>query len=284
MGNQVQLELMESLGLEGNKVCLARKAMREQGAFLVPQVQSGCRVYLDHQVKRGKRVMLVKWVPRVPLGHGGRLDRRELMGHKGRQVGLETLDPSAKRGNPENLESRGCLETLDPWGRKEREGKRAKRVPLGLRVPQGPKAPQAMMVPKAALAPSAFLVTLDLLVNMAQPAKMVHQVTKATMESLAKLVPLAQLESQDPRAHQEKEAHLGHQDLKAGKERKGPRVNPAWKGLLGKRALLALRDPQENLAQMDFEAFPAQWGSKDFRGRLVLMDPPAQWAHLVYLA
>ncbi|KAJ6654615.1 hypothetical protein lerEdw1_006768 [Lerista edwardsae] len=277
LGNQVQPEQMVSLGLAGNKVCLVRKATKEREASLAPQVQWGCRVYLDLLVKKGKRVMLVKWVPQVPPGQEDHLDRQELMDHKVHQVGLETLDPSARRENLENLESRDCLGTLDPRARKEKEGKREKLVPLGLLALQAPKAPQVTTAPKAALAPWDFLVTPDPLVNQAQLAKMVHQVTKAMMESPARLVPLVQPANLGLQAHQEKEARLGQQDLKAGKERKGPRVKLAWKGLLGKPVLLALRDPQENLAQTDFEAFLVQWVSKDFQEHPVLMGPQAQW-------
>lgn len=284
LDNQVQLELMENQGLEDNKVCLAKKAMKGQEVFQALQVQLGCRVCLGHLVKKEKQGMLAKWVPQVLLGQGDHLDHQELMGHKVHRAGLETLDPLVRRENPENQESLACLETLAPQAQKEREGRRGNRVHLGQPDHQAPKALQVTMAPKAVPVLLVFLVTPDLQENLAQLVKMVPQGTKVMTGNLAKLAPLDLQENLVHQGHQEKEAHLGQQDLKAGKERREPRVKLVWKDLLGKQALWAPRDPQENLAQMDFEAFLAQWVNKVFQDHQVLMDPQVQWAHLVYLA
>ncbi|KAL8174535.1 UNVERIFIED_CONTAM: hypothetical protein K2H54_048390 [Gekko kuhli] len=166
---------------------------------------------------------------------------------------------------------------------KAREERRVKQVLQGQLAHRAPKAHQGTMVPKAALVQSVFLETPDLLVNLAQLARMAHQVIKVMMVNLDKRAPLVQLESQALQGHQEKEALLVQQVLKAGKERRGPRVKQVWKGLLGKQAPWALRDHQESLVQMDCEESPALWVSKDFQVPQAQMDRQAHWVSQVLL-
>lgn len=284
MANLVQLGRMGSLVLEDSRASLVRRVMKGLGVSLAHPGPSGCRVYPDLQARREKPVMLVKWVLLGPQDQEGHLGPRERMAHKDRQVELATLDPWEKRENLEKLENLACQGMGDHRVPKEREEKRGKLVPLELQGPPDPRALPAMTAPKAAPVLLASLVIQDLQENLAHLARTVLQEIKEMMVNLARLVPLDRRENRDLQDHQEKEVHLGQQVLKAGKERKGPRASLAWKALLGKPDLSALRGLQENPVQTDSEEFLAPLGSKGFRDPQALMDLPAPWDHRVYQA
>lgn len=282
--NQVQLERMGSPGLEDNKASLVRKETKDPEVSLARQALLACRVYRDLLERREKRVMLAKWAPRAPQGQGVHLVLLELMGHKDHPVGLEILELLVRRVNQEKQGSLACRESLVLQVLKAREGRRAKQAPPGQQGHQAPKAPQGTTVPRAAQVRLVFLETLGRRVNLAQLARMAHLVIRVMMENLDRRAPLVQLESQALQGHPEKEARLVQQVRKAGRERRGPRVNLVWKGLLGRQAPWAPRDHQENLVQMDCEESPALWVSKDFRVPQAQKDHQARWVHLVYLA
>lgn len=157
---------MVSLVPEVSRVCLARRETKDPEDSLDLLAQLGCRVCLDHLVRKAKPETLDKWVHLAPLVPEAPQGPQELMAHRDHLAVSEILVLLEKRETLVKQESPVFREKLAHQVQEESEEKRESLVRLVQLDLLAPRVPPEMTVLKAAQVQVVSLETPALLESL----------------------------------------------------------------------------------------------------------------------